>query len=134
MKARYLLDASAIYPLVLALKAQLLEYAELFATLDLAFYEVGNIVWKGHRRGHVKDPLAVIGLFQEVFDAIHVLRISREWMQDVLKLAIDEGLTFYDASYLYVSRTLGLKLVSEDSDLRRYPQSISVEELLEELE
>ena len=41
---KYLLDASAIYPLVLRLRERLLLYTELFAVLDLAPYEVGNII------------------------------------------------------------------------------------------
>lgn len=37
----------------------------------------------------------------------------------VLRLALDTGLTTYDASYLYVARTLGLPLVTFDGRLRR---------------
>ena len=40
----YLLDASALYPLVLKLRDKLLDYLTLMAVLDLTVYEVGNVI------------------------------------------------------------------------------------------
>jgi len=45
--ARYLVDASALYPLVLKLREELLDRLPLVAVLDLTVYEVGNAIWKG---------------------------------------------------------------------------------------
>ncbi len=132
MTDKYLLDASALYPLVLRLRENLLSYSNLFAVLDLTVYEVGNVIWKEHRRGKIRDLAPVANLFQEIFNAIPVLRPNAN-IHKVLELAVNEGLTFYDASYLYATRTYGAKLVTEDRDLQRFPESISVEGLLNEL-
>lgn len=132
MPGRYLLDASALYPLVLELRDGLLDYTGVFTVLDLTIYEVGNVIWKEHLRGRVRDPAAVARLFQEVFNVIPVLRATAN-MQEILELAVRESLTFYDASYLYTARSRGFKLVTEDRDLQRYPESVSVGRLLREL-
>ena len=128
----YLLDASAVYPLVLRLRESILDYASTLAVLDLTVYEVGNVLWKEHRRDRVRDPLAAARLFQELFSSIKTLRPGAS-MQDILELAIQDGLTFYDAAYLYTARTQGLRLVTEDKQLGRYPESMSIEQLLGEL-
>ncbi|BEP18343.1 type II toxin-antitoxin system VapC family toxin [Pyrofollis japonicus] len=130
--AKYLLDASAIYPLVLKLREKLLLYTSSFAVLDLTFYEVGNAIWKEYRRGRIKNPLKTAILFKEVLGAVQVVSIEGA-IDKVAELAINENLTFYDASYLYVARSRGYRLVTEDKELKKYPESISTEQLLAEL-
>ena len=132
MEGRFLVDASALYPLVLKLREKLLEYSSLFVVLDLTLYEVGNVIWKEHQRGRIRDPTVVAGLFQEIFNIIPVQSFNAD-ISEVLGVAVEENLTFYDASYLYMARVQGLKLVTEDRDLQEFPESISVEQLLEEL-
>lgn len=126
---RYLLDASALYPLLLQLREKILDYASLFTVLDLTVYEVGNTVWKEYQRGRVKNPYIVAKLFQEILSLMNVVSINGR-LGDVLELAHRENLTFYDASYLYTATRMGLKLVTEDKALQKYPVSISVKELL----
>jgi predicted nucleic acid-binding protein len=130
----YLLDASALYPLVLKLRDKLLDYLALMAVLDLTVYEVGNVIWEESRGGRVRAPKALATAFAEVLRGVKVVRVEDRAMADVLELALAEEITFYDAAYLYAARKLGLKLVTEDSDLKRYPEAVSVEELVAELE
>ncbi len=132
MASRYLLDASAIYPLVLRLREEVLSYIDRFAVLDLTIYEVGNAIWKEFRRGRIRDFVAVARLFEEIFSSITVLRPQIR-LHEVVELAIRENLTFYDASYLYTARIYGMKLVTEDSDLLKFPEAINVEQLITEL-
>jgi len=134
LMARYLLDASALYPLVLRLGAGLLDHSPLFAALDLTVYEVGNAIWKESRGGRVRDPRALAAIFSEILREVEVVSVGSWAVAEVLELALAEGLTFYDAAYLYAARKLGLKLVTEGLDLRRYPGTISVDELTAELE
>ena len=54
-------------------------------------------------------------------------------MSDVLELAVRENLTFYDASYLTAAKKYGIKLVTEDRDLLRFPECMSIEDLIREL-
>jgi len=105
MTGKYILDTSALYPLVLRLRENLLAYSSLFIVLDLTVYEVGNVIWKEYRRGKIRDPAVVARLFQEIFNIIPVVRFSAD-IREVLGLAINENLTFYDASHLYMARTM----------------------------
>ena len=132
--ARYLLDASALYPLALSLREKLLDYSGLMAVLDLTVYEVGNAVWKECRRGRVRNPRALAAVFAELFNSIETVKLESKAIAEVLELALAEGITFYDAAYLHAARKLGLKLVTEDSNLKRFPEAVSVSELIAKLE
>jgi predicted nucleic acid-binding protein len=132
--ARYLVDASALYPLVLKLREELLDRLPLVAVLDLTVYEVGNTIWKEYRARRVRDPKALAAVFGEVLSGVGVVRVGSEEVREVLELAVAEGITFYDAAYLYAARKLGLKLVTEDSDLKKYPESLDAEGFIAELE
>jgi len=134
MTARYLLDASALYPLALSLRGKLLNYSDLMAVLDLTVYEVGNAVWKECKRGRIRDPRALAVAFAELFSNVETVKLESRAIAEVLELALAEEITFYDAAYLYAARKLGMKLVTEDSDLKKYPEAVSVSELVAELE
>ena len=73
MVGKYLLDASAIYPLILKLREGFLSYANMFTVLDLTIYEVGNVIWKEFKKGKIKDVTAVAKLFDEVFNYVNIL-------------------------------------------------------------
>jgi len=135
--ARYLLDTSALYPLLLRLGDRIIDYAHLLAVLDLTLYEAGNTVWKEHRAGRVRRLEPVTRLLEEFFSSVEIIRIEPRDITGIARLAVEEGLTFYDASYLYTARMKGLRLVTEDKDLKPYRVSMGVEEftrLVEEAE
>jgi predicted nucleic acid-binding protein len=60
------------------------------------------------------------------------LSIDNE-ITEILQIAIENNLTFYDASYIYLARKYRLKIVTQDQDLLRFPESISVENLIKNL-
>ncbi|QOJ79070.1 type II toxin-antitoxin system VapC family toxin [Infirmifilum lucidum] len=128
----YLLDSSALYPLVLALGEGVLDVAGRVSILTLTPYEVGNAVWKEYRAGGIKRLEPVVELFSSILGEFRRVDPLEYW-SSILSLAVRENLSFYDASYLYVSRVLGLVLVSEDSDLKKYPDVISVREFIDRL-
>lgn len=126
---KYLLDASVLYPLILRLREGLLLYRDRFAILDLTIYEVGNAVWKALRRGAIERPTLVARMFEEVLERLSV----GPRVFEVLDVAMRSNVTFYDASYVYVARREGLKLVTEDSDLLKFSEATSLEAMLKEL-
>ena len=129
---RYILDASALYPLVIELREKLLDYICMFAVLDLTLYEVGNTIWKEYEKGRIRNLSSMIRLFEEIFDNLQVLKTPFKF-GELVKLASDEDLTVYDEAYLYASRSYMYKLVTEDNDLKRYPESIDIRKLLMEI-
>jgi len=132
MCAQYLLDASAVYPLLLELGEKFVDYAYKFLVLDLTVYEVGNTLLKEFKRGCISNLRAVAELFDEAFSYVKVIRDYVD-IPEILVLAVNENLTFYDAAYIYAARRLGVKLVTEDKDLLRFPESINVRTLIETL-
>jgi predicted nucleic acid-binding protein len=125
----YLLDASVIY--------SLLDYIDKVDVkkvniLDLTFYEVGNAIWKDYRiHKKIKDPFILAKLFHELLRKFNVLRDLP--MQEVIRVAVERGLTYYDASYVYAANSRGLTLVSNDKDLLEKGSAISFKEFIKKL-
>uniref|UniRef100_A0A7C4FC93 DNA-binding protein n=1 Tax=Thermofilum pendens TaxID=2269 RepID=A0A7C4FC93_THEPE len=112
----YLFDASAVVNLV---KRGSLKPLGEGASLDLAVYEALNAVWKEHRlHGRLDSDTAraFVGILKEVFGVIPLESI-RGFEVEVYELAFREGLTVYDAAYLYLALKGRLTLVSDDEEL-----------------
>jgi predicted nucleic acid-binding protein len=93
--------------------ATLIGNAELVAPTLLRF-EVTNTAWKKIRR-HVKQAdLIAAGLRLALELDIGYVEVDHE---AVLDLAVEKGVTAYDASYLWLSRTLKAPLVTLDERL-----------------
>ncbi len=110
-KCKYLVDASSLYPLLLSGKAFNLEHC---AISSLTEYEIGNVLWKEAKlkKTNFKEAAQIFS------DALSELRkISIGGIGDVLAIALERNLTFYDASYAYIAQKEGLQLVTEDADL-----------------
>ncbi len=112
----YLFDASSIMNLV---KKGVVRVFTRGATIDLARYEALNAIWKEARllrRIDEKTAREYVSVLSKVFRVIK--RLSIEGNEDeVFKLALREGLTVYDASYLYIAIRDGLILVTDDKKL-----------------
>jgi predicted nucleic acid-binding protein len=99
------------------LKEGLLFHRDRFAIPDLTIYEVGNAVWRAYRREAIKQPVLVARMFEEVLKGLEKLSVG-----PVLFEVLDN-----------VARREGLKLVTKDSDLLKFPEAISLKAMLKEL-
>ncbi|MCH8106902.1 MAG: type II toxin-antitoxin system VapC family toxin [Chloroflexi bacterium] len=92
----------------------ILEGADLVAPPLLGF-ELANIA----RNKAIRDP-HLRRVIEE--GLLEVLQFDIQWQEvdhiAVLALALETGLTTYDASYLYLARTLGIPLVTFDQRLQ----------------
>ena len=128
MGSRYLVDASALYPLILKLQERIILEKDRFSILDLTVYEVGNVLWKEYKRGKIKDLESVVRLFRKVLNELPKLSIKD--LGEVLKIAVEDDLTFYDAAYIHLSKVNNLELVTEDQDiLSKYSKAIRTSQL-----
>ena len=113
-----LLDASSLFE---AMQEKDVEAVMGAYTLDLARYELGNIVWK--KINLLKDIsleeglrlLAVLMNSLNMMETVSVAGVEEE----ALKLAQEESLSFYDASYIVAAHGRGLILLSEDDEMRK---------------
>ena len=113
-------DASVIAAIAFqetrALEAEaILEGADLAAPPLLGF-ELANVA----RNKALQDPHD-FGTIREGLSEALQLEIQWEEVDHlaVLELALETGLTTYDASYLYLARSLGLPLVTFDQQLKK---------------
>ena len=79
----------------------------------------------------------LLNVLRGVFDNVIRLASIRGREANVFELAVNEGITVYDAAYLYYAAENGLALVANDRRLRerarQYVKTMSVDELLLEL-
>ena len=126
----YLLDSSAIAILLKRFGRGALKYIEGVRTLDLARYELGNIVWKEcvlKTSVSLREAVSKAKYVAKLLKTMKVGSIcSDEDFEVVMELAIKLKLTFYDASYLYVARREGLTLVTEDTELKEKSRGIGI--------
>jgi predicted nucleic acid-binding protein len=128
----YLFDSSAIINLSSEKKAEKLLKG---ATMSLAFYEVGNAIWKQqvHLKGSFtkeegsKALTALARLLKQMKEA------SVKYEAAALIIAVEEGLTYYDASYIQAAIDNALILVTDDAELlskgKRYVETQASAEL-----
>lgn len=129
---RYLFDASSIFEALVRGRAEVLSGN---FTLELARYELGNVVWK--RRSLIgdlsrEDALRILGLFKKALRIMEVLRVEcRE--AEILKIAEDLGMTFYDACYVAIASIKDAALITEDKKLKRKAEKLVKVAELDEL-
>lgn len=135
---KYLLDASALLPLIRNIKNREIWKMEEFAILDLTVYEIGNALWKEiflkrkERLANVNRDLldkAIKG-FSKIIFHLKVLNLTEDDFSKVLNKAIELNLTYYDASYVYTAEKENLTLITEDKEiLKKFNKAIPVKKL-----
>ncbi len=128
----YLFDASSIYAIVRAERAELLLGCY---TPSLARYELGNILWKERYVRKTMDGVEQRTYLNSVIRALKLMAIIdiEGDEQEVVDIAIKYGLTFYDASYVHLAKRNNAVMVTEDGKLAKkvksYLQAISASQL-----
>jgi len=114
----YLFDASSIISALKQRKVRLLvnEY-----TQHLAIYEVLNALWKEvylFRNMTAAKAMELVPVIRWVFDSMRMLDVIK-LESEVLRTALELGVTVYDASYIVLASINHLTLVTEDRMLRQ---------------
>ncbi|AGE71973.1 type II toxin-antitoxin system VapC family toxin [Sulfolobus acidocaldarius] len=124
MRLKYLFDSSAIFEALKSLGSKAIDVLREESTINLAYYELGNVLWKYRNEINVKTVLdALTGLLS----LMNVIDVKLDYQ--ILKESVDKGITYYDAAYLVTSLRMNLTLVSLDRDLIKYG-AIRLKEIL----
>jgi predicted nucleic acid-binding protein len=93
--------------------------------LDLTYYEVGNAIWKESiltRFITPEESKTMERLVQEILRETERVTFEMESFQKILEIAKAEKLSFYDSSYIHFAKQGGLKLITEDKQLKAKAQ------------
>jgi predicted nucleic acid-binding protein len=87
----------------------------------LVAFELMNVAWKRSR-----NQPAAAKLFLEAVELLDGLGLRFRGInqQEVVRLALETGLTAYDASYLWLARALEMPLVTLDKKLGAHAKNI----------
>jgi predicted nucleic acid-binding protein len=116
-----LLDASAFLMLIRRTSVQ--EADRCFKDsqiIDLTYYEVGNALWKKGNLTKLTPRFRceeLVRIAKAALSRIETIACVSDAFDGILKTAIEEKLSFYDASYLYFAKEKKLKLITEDKEL-----------------
>jgi len=118
----YLLDASAFMILIKKANVQgTIECLQDSSVLDLTYYEVGNAIWKESILTKFLTPddtNALQKVAQVILMKTDRLTSEPDSFEKILEIAKSEKLTFYDSSYIHFAKEKGLKLITEDKELK----------------
>lgn len=124
-RCKYLLDTSALYPILIS---GIPFNADECAVTSLTQYEIGNVLWRESQKKKLKDPRRIATIFSEAISPLRKMEIDS--IADVLAVAMERDLTFYDASYAYIAEKQDMKLVTQDTDLlKKCKVAIPVEKM-----
>jgi predicted nucleic acid-binding protein len=103
-------------------------------TINLAYYELGNAVWKQvniHKKITTNEAEKVLDSLMEAFKRLK--KPKNEDALETLKIAIKENLTYYDASYIRTAIKNAFTLVTDDDKLlktaKKYTEAITSQQL-----
>jgi len=111
----YLLDANAFLDLVRRKKRMIVDQY----ILDLTIYEIGNAIWKEVVLFRTLTKDEAIQFMMDLINIIQKMNIIciQGDLNEIMGLAIEKHITFYDAAYLYFAMKKGLVLVTNDKKL-----------------
>lgn len=126
---RYLIDASALYTLLKRRRDVMVEIIDASAIIDLTKYEIGNALWVEWRRGLIENPKRTIKGWMKLLSFIREIQLDKGELDEVEDLALELSLPFYDASYIYIAKRMGLTLLTDDVEMRDKAAKLGVKTL-----
>lgn len=115
---KYLFDSSAIFKAIKENKIDLLIGNH---TLELARYELGNILWKNYSleaKATDQEIKALAKIIKQILNLMEITQISCT-EEEILETATKLKITFYDATYTYHAKVKELPLITEDLQLQK---------------
>lgn len=117
-----LFDASSLTNLIVRKGGEALYLLKNNYVLDLTFYEVGNALWRMHvliKKLSASDVEALMDVMADLVGWVNMVSVSDLDIVEVMKLAADKSITFYDAAYVAAAKLKKLALITDDSKLTK---------------
>ena len=91
-----------------------------FVVLNFTLYEVCNAFWKECMKFHrmsVDEAISACKASKALAQYAHLYRITGLNVEDVARVAVEDGIAFYDASHIVLAREVHAPIASEDEDI-----------------
>jgi predicted nucleic acid-binding protein len=117
----YVLDTSAIINIVQQKGKDSVPLLRSQHTLDLAYYESGNVIRTYFHRKRLSrvDCLQLASTISWAWSLMQVDVLVADEMQSVLTIALDNEIAFYDAAFMFQARKLKAILVTDDQAFQK---------------
>jgi len=96
---------------------------------DLLWAELGNALWKKHRRREL-DPRTARRLLRDFARVPIEYHAPERWTEAALELAIRHGVTVYDGLYLALAAGSGCRVVTADRRLHETCKGGALEQVV----
>ena len=131
MMDSFLFDASSILIAVREFGEKAVDILLNGFTVSLAFYEVGNAIWKEFfllRRVDEEKAVKVLRAIFSIIERMNIidLREDESFGIKALVLAGRFNITFYDTVYLAAAQKIGGTLVTEDEKLKETAEKMGI--------
>ena len=128
-----LFDASSLLTLVREVRGKATDILLDNSTISLAYYEVGNALWKECFLLKRIVPKEAAKLLRSIFafiDEMDVIVVEDEELGSaILDIAGKQKITYYDAAYLMGAKKSNKMLVTDDNKLARVAEREGVKPL-----
>lgn len=136
-RSSLLFDASCILTLVREIGGDATGILAKGSTLSLAYYEVGNAIWRECfllKRITLDEASKVLESVFAILRTMAIAKLEDEGLGvEILDVAGKLGITYYDSAYLTMAQRLGKTLVTDDEKLARAAKKIGVTTLTSRL-
>ena len=88
--------------------------------LDLTLYEFANVLWKNlvlKKKGSLEEVTEIMNFLSDL--NLKIIRPEKEEFPEILKIAVENKITVYDAAYIYMARKRNLVFKTLDKKLQR---------------
>jgi len=128
-----LFDTSCILALVREFRGNAPKILRKGFTVSLAYYEIGNAIWREcYLLGRIAldDAAIVLSSIFTILQTMNVTMLEDDMMgRDILNMAGELGITYYDAAYLTMAQKLNKTLVTNDEELIKAAKKTDVKTL-----
>jgi len=133
IKCPLLFDASSVFTIVREFGGKAPDIFGVGSTISLAYYEVGNALWRECFLLKRIVPKEAAKLLESMFTLLRTMDVAGLEDEDlgniIFNMAGKLDITYYDAAYLTVAQKSGKTLVTDDKKLAEAAKSLGVKTL-----
>ncbi|RLE56899.1 MAG: toxin VapC [Candidatus Methanomethylicota archaeon] len=126
----YIFDAGALLNLIRKAGSNAIEIVKENYILDLTLYEIGNVLWKEAillKRISLEEALKTISFIENLRKILIAKSLSDEdLLPKVLKISLQQKITYYNAAYITIAQNQKLTLITDDSKLIKTAKKLGV--------